>query len=57
MAALAIQNHTDESCIAPRVWSLTVFFELYMMQGAENTKEDFGPKEPVALASVKQDTD
>ena len=52
MAALAIQNHRDEDRIAPRLWSLTVFFENYMCEGAEGTEEDFGPKPPVDLKEV-----
>ncbi len=53
MAALAIQNHTDKDQIVPRVWSLTVFFESYMHNGADGTMADFGPKEPVELKEVK----
>ena len=56
MAAVAIQNHTDEDEIAPRVWSLTVFFEAYMWDGAAGTAADFGPKEPVELRSVNENT-
>lgn len=52
MAAIAIQNHTDESSITPRVWSLAVFFEKYMTEGAEGTQEDFGPKDAVELKSI-----
>lgn len=52
MAAVAIQNHEDDDAIVPRVWSLTVFFENYIMEGAEGTKEDFGPKEPADLKAV-----
>lgn len=56
MAALAIQNHTDKDEIAPRVWSLTVFFEKYMCEGAEGTAADFGPKKPVQLEIVNERT-
>jgi hypothetical protein len=54
MAALAIQNHTDEDHICPRVWSLATFFESYMHYGSEGTQEEFGPKEPVGLKSVAE---
>jgi hypothetical protein len=49
MAAHAIANHRDEDSIVPRLWSLAVFFERYMWEGAEGTQEDFGPKPPVSL--------
>lgn len=52
MAAVAIQNHTDEDEIAPRVWSLAVFFENYMCEGAAATQADFGPKEPAQLKAI-----
>lgn len=35
------------------LWSLTVFFEEYMVKGAVETQADFGPKEPVELGIVK----
>lgn len=53
MAAVAIQNHTAEDSLTPRAWSLAVFFESYMHDGADGTMADFGPKEPVELAAVK----
>jgi hypothetical protein len=55
MAAIAIQNHTDEDSIAPRLWSLAVFFESYMHEGCEGTMADFGPREPVELSAVVTD--
>lgn len=54
MAALAIQNHTHDDEIAPRVWSLAVFFESYMWEGSEGTRDSFGPKEPVNLKAVNE---
>lgn len=56
MAARSIQGQgadTDAE-IVPRMWSLAVFFESYMVHGAEWTKDDFGPKEPVDLKTVKE---
>lgn len=44
MAAIAISRHDQERPITPHVWSVTVFFEMYMREGAEGTEADFGPK-------------
>lgn len=55
MTDLRCKNHTDEDNICPRAWSFAVFFETYMHEGAEGTREDFGPKDPVNLAEVKSD--
>lgn len=52
MAALAIQNHTGENQILPQVWSLAVFFEAYMREGAEGTQAEFGPLPAVELSVV-----
>lgn len=38
---------------APRLWSVTVFFERYMQFGANETAEEFGPKVPVDIKAVK----
>lgn len=53
MAALAMQNHTDEDSIVPRMWSFAVFFESYMWEGAAGTSDDFGPKKPVELKAAQ----
>jgi len=55
MAAQVMQgqgmgNETEGPC--PKLWSTTVFFELYIMTGAENTVDEFGPKDPIALKAV-----
>jgi hypothetical protein len=39
--------------MCPKLWSTVVFFEKYICDGAEETADDFGPKEPVALKSVE----
>lgn len=52
MTAIAMQNHTAADEICPRAWSLAVFFETYMLEGAEGTQQDFGPKEPVQIVAV-----
>lgn len=49
LAAIAVQGSGLESEVCPRLWSLTVFFESYMMKGADGTNEDFGPHDPVEL--------
>lgn len=45
-------NNGPDEGITPRLWSVTVFFEEYMHGGAEGTREDFGPSEPVELQVV-----
>ena len=47
-AAAARRDDDDGS----KVWSYAVFFESYMLAGAEGTERDFGPKDPVSLKSV-----
>lgn len=55
LAALAFSRHEpDGEGICPRLWSTTVFFETYMLEGASNTLEDFGPKQPVELKAVNE---
>lgn len=39
--------------LTPGIWSLTVFYESYLMNGSSGTAEDFGPKDPVDLAEVR----
>jgi len=39
---------------APLLWSLSVFFEMYIAQGCDATAEDFGPKKPVKLKAVSK---
>jgi len=46
-------NNGPDEGITPRLWSVTVFFENYICEGAAGTAEDFGPKEPVELSSVE----
>ena len=38
--------------ITPMLWSATVFFKSYLTEGAEGTREDFGPKDPAQLKPV-----
>ena len=52
MSALVLKTAQTEDGLAPYLWSLTVFFESYMRDGAEGTREDFGPKEPPQLVAA-----
>lgn len=52
---LSNRNHADDRALAPICWSLAVFFERYMMLGAAETSEEFGPKEPVEIRSASDD--
>lgn len=42
----------DTQGVCPRLWSCAVFFELYITTGAEETADEFGPKEPAQLHAV-----
>ena len=56
MAAQVMQGQgmgTSDDGPAPRIFSLTVYFEKYMCEGANGTADDFGPKEPVSLKPVE----
>ena len=46
------RNERSDEGIAPSIWSVTVFFESYIREGAEGTREDFGPKDPIELRDV-----
>ena len=47
MQGQGLGNDKDGPC--PRLWSATVFFENYMMEGADATAEEFGPTPPIEL--------
>jgi hypothetical protein len=53
MAAISIQGQILNGDVCQRLWSATVFFEKYMLDGADGTAEDFGPKDPIVLKSVE----
>lgn len=56
LAAVAMQGTAfegGERTLMPITWSLTVFFETYMLEGADGTSKEFGPKEPVELKAEK----
>ncbi len=52
LAAQALRATDIDEGYAPRIWSLTVFFENYMLEGAEGTQADFGPPEAVEFNVV-----
>ena len=56
MAAQVMAACGDEEGLCPRMWSLTVFFEMYMTTGSAGTLEDFGPKEPVEIKVANERT-
>lgn len=47
-------NNGPDEGITPRMWSVTVFFESYLLEGAEGTREEFGPREVIELKEVSQ---
>lgn len=52
LAALIMAGRPDDSP-APLIWSLSVFFEKYIMEGCEATVKEFGPKRPTRLRVAK----
>ena len=43
-----------EEGMCPRLWSITVFFETYMIGGSAGTVADFGPKKPIEIKAVER---
>lgn len=52
LAAVAMAARPLGEPITPLLWSMTVFFEQYMIEGADATFDNFGPKTPVDLKAV-----
>lgn len=55
MAAQIMQGQgmgTEKEGCCPKLWSATVFFEKYMLDGANETHDEFGPKDAVELKPV-----
>lgn len=52
LAALAIRSADVEENWTPRIWSLVVFFENYLLTGARGTRDEFGPPEPVEIREI-----
>lgn len=53
LAATVMAGRPDEAFV-PILWSLCVFFENYIDEGADGTRRYFGPKKPVKLKIVKR---
>lgn len=53
LAAQVIASRPEDKP-APLLWSLTVFFEAYILGGAEATVKNFAPKKPVRLKVVRR---
>lgn len=49
LAAQALRATDAADGYAPRLWSLAVFFENYLTDGAAGTRDDFGPPDPIKL--------
>lgn len=43
-AAQVMQGCGEQYGLCPQLWSVAVFFESYIANGALHTKRDFGPK-------------
>jgi len=52
MAAKVMHGCGEREGLCPTLWSMTTYFEMYMLEGSNNTLEDFGPKEAVKLKVV-----
>jgi hypothetical protein len=55
LASRAMPSDWKDGNFAVHIWSLTVFFEQYMLVGAEGTQSDFGPKGAPVLSLVTAD--
>lgn len=56
LAATVLAGH-PERLLSPTCWSLAVFFEKYMLEGADRTMKEFGPKKPAKLRVVNKGQD
>lgn len=55
LAAQSMPTDWKDANFAVRIWSLTVFFERYLLVGANGTHEDFGPKGAPVLSLIPND--
>jgi hypothetical protein len=51
-AAQVLSTRKDSEALTPLAFNLCVFFESYILYGANYCAEDFGPKEPVELKPI-----
>lgn len=52
--AAQLLSDKEDTPLMPRLWSTVVFFESYIERGAKGTMNDFGPKKPVKLKTVRE---
>ena len=52
LAARALRATDVGDGYAPRIWSLAVFFEMYLRDGSAGTRKDFAPKKPVKFKTA-----
>lgn len=52
MCAATVLAGRGELKFLPNAWSLCVFFESYIREGADGTQKDFGPKGKKMKATV-----
>lgn len=55
LAALSMPSDWKDGSFAIHIWSLAVFFEQYMREGENGTREDFGPKGAPVLSIVRKE--
>lgn len=53
-AAIVLSTRKETEALAPLAFSLAVFFETYIADGAKATRRDFGPKKPAKLKLVRE---
>lgn len=53
LAAQVMRHRDSPEPLAPQLWSLCVFFECYINDGANATAKPFGPKKPKKLKIVR----
>lgn len=51
--ATVLQKHDLNQPVTPLAWSLAVFFETYIAEGAQSSLKEFGPKPATRLKIVK----
>jgi hypothetical protein len=56
-ASRALGGKLTNEGMSPLVWSVTVFFETYILTGSHGTRKEFGPSDPVKLEAIVKDKD
>lgn len=52
--ATVLAGRSETETLAPLAFSLAVFFEVYIGQGATHAHKDFGPKAPTRLRLARK---